>query len=77
MKRLAILIFCTSAYGLDTPIEETCDDTHCRISRARVQEMYNQRQQAIEERNNAMDAYRVMRSLATANCAIAASYKEH
>lgn len=58
MKRLAILLFCTSAYGHTPP----CTETECVVPRAELEAMHESLQRYKRERDEAIEAWAVYRS---------------
>jgi hypothetical protein len=62
VKRLAILLFCSSAYALDIPMAEECNDVRCVIEKPKLQAMYQGFQVMKEQRDEALEAYMAMRA---------------
>lgn len=61
LRFAGILLFCSSAYALDIPMSEECNDVRCVIERQKLQAMYQGFQKMKTERDEAIEAWAAMR----------------
>jgi hypothetical protein len=59
MRRLlAVFVVCTPVYA--GPVD--CDDKICRVEKDHLTQMYQSRDQALRQRDDALEAYRAIRA---------------